>query len=78
MPTMQPMPEHRTHRTHSPAERLPSFIGDVRRFGAFGPAYEVTDTKPWGDLVITVIESGECLDYALAEFLADPVAETVP
>ena len=54
------------------------FIGDVRRFGQYGPAYEVIDVKSSGDLVITVIESGERLDYALAEFLADPVAETVP
>ena len=55
-----------------------ALIGDVRRFGAAGPAYEVTDVTPSGDLMITVIESGERLDYALADVLADPVAATVP
>ena len=55
-----------------------AFVGGVRRFGAYGPAYEVTDVTSSGDLIITVVESGERLEYALAEFLADPVAETVP
>jgi len=53
-------------------------IGDVRRFGPYGPAYEVIDITANGDLRIAVIETGECLDYAQAEFLADPVAITVP
>ena len=55
-----------------------AFVGDVRRFGPLGPAYEVVDVKPNGDVRIVVIESGERLDYALAEYLADPIAETVP
>ncbi len=53
-------------------------IGDVRRFGAFGPAYEVTDITAAGNLVIMVVESGECLEYTLADFLADPIAVTIP
>ena len=41
-------------------------------------AYEVVDVKSNGDVGIVVIETGERLDYARAEYLADPVAETVP
>lgn len=55
-----------------------AFVGAVRRFGADGPAYEVTDTTAAGDLMITVVESGEVIDYAVADFLADPVAVTIP
>ena len=53
-------------------------IGDVRRFGPVGPAYEVVDVRTNGDVRIVVIETGERLDYAQGEYLADPVAETVP
>ncbi len=34
------------------------FVGQVRRFGPNGPAYEVVDMAPEGDVIITVIESG--------------------
>jgi hypothetical protein len=54
-----------------------SFVGQVRRFGAHGPAYEVIAASA-REVDIVVIESGERLPYALAEFLMDPVAETVP
>jgi Family of unknown function (DUF5397) len=52
--------------------------GDVRRFGPVGPAYEVLGVKTSGDVEIYVIETGERLDYSLADFLADPVTETIP
>jgi Family of unknown function (DUF5397) len=55
-----------------------SFVGQVRRFGPVGPAYEVVGVAASGDVEIVVIESGEQLSYAMAEFLADPMAETVP
>jgi hypothetical protein len=55
-----------------------AFVGQVRRFGAFGPAYEVIDIRETGELVIHVFDNGEQLDYSVAEFLADPVAETIP
>jgi Family of unknown function (DUF5397) len=55
-----------------------AFVGQVRRFGPHGPAYEVTAVRRTGDVAITIIESGEQLDYALTAFLADPIAETVP
>jgi Family of unknown function (DUF5397) len=55
-----------------------TFIGEVRHFGPFGPAYEVVDVKPSGELVIHVFDNGEQLSYSVAEFLADPIAETIP
>jgi Family of unknown function (DUF5397) len=55
-----------------------NFVGQVRRFGQHGPAYEVTAVRRTGDVAITVIQSGEQLDYALTAFLADPIAEIVP
>jgi Family of unknown function (DUF5397) len=55
-----------------------TFMGQVRRFGPFGPAYEVVDIRPSGELVIHVFDNGEQLDYSVAEFLADPIAETIP
>jgi Family of unknown function (DUF5397) len=55
-----------------------AFVGQVRRFGAFGPAYEVVDIGETGELVIHVFDSGEQLVYSIAEFLADPIAETIP
>lgn len=54
------------------------FVGQVRRFGARGPAYEVLEVRGGGDLAIAVVQSGERLDYPLSEFLTDPVAVTVP
>jgi Family of unknown function (DUF5397) len=54
------------------------FMGQVRRFGPFGPAYEVVDIRPTGELVIHVFDNGEQLDYSVAELLADPIAETIP
>ena len=60
------------------AEAAEDYIGQVRRFGPHGPAYEVLDVRDNGELAIAVVESGERLDYPLPEFLADPVAVTVP
>jgi hypothetical protein len=55
-----------------------TFIGPVRRLGPFGAAYEVVDIKPSGELVVHVFDNGEQLSYSVAEFLADPIAETIP
>ena len=68
---------HETQASYGFAEAHVA-IGDVRRFGPYGPAYEVIDIKANGDLRIVVIETGERLDYAQSEFLADPIAVTVP
>jgi hypothetical protein len=55
-----------------------SFVGQVRRFGPYGPAYEVLSMASATTVDISVIESGERLAYALSDMLADSIAETVP
>jgi hypothetical protein len=55
-----------------------SFVGQVRRFGPHGPAYEVLAMAAATSVEIVVIESGERLTYAVADLLSDPIAETVP
>jgi hypothetical protein len=57
-----------------PPDRL---IGSVRRFGPFGPLYEVIGlgrALPDGDhaMRVRVVETGEELDYRWSEILADP------
>lgn len=55
-----------------------AFVGQVRRFGPHGPAYEVLGMASSTTADIVVIESGERLTYAVADLIADPIAETVP
>ena len=52
-------------------------VGTWRRFGAVGPVYEIIgagDELPGGDRLmrVRVVETGEELDYRLAEILDDP------
>ena len=54
------------------------FVGQVRRFGSDGPAYEVLAVAGHGNVTIEVVETGEQLDYAIEELVRDPMAETVP
>jgi hypothetical protein len=59
------------------APRLP--LGPLRRFGAFGPPYEVVRVArelPDGDklLVIRLLESGEEAEYKLSAARQDPEA----
>ena len=54
-----------------------NLIGTWRRFGPFGPVYEIVaegQKLPEGDetLRIRVIETGEELDYKLVDILDDP------
>jgi hypothetical protein len=53
-------------------------VGQFRRFGEAGPAYEVlrldSEDKAW----IRVVYSEEELAYPIAEIVADPIAETIP
>jgi hypothetical protein len=54
-----------------------SLVGTWRRFGAAGPVYEIIragDDLPGGDRLmrVRVVETGEELDYRLAEILEDP------
>jgi hypothetical protein len=52
-------------------------LGTWRRFGAAGPVYEIIGTGhglPDGDCLmrVRVVETGEEVDYRLAEILDDP------
>lgn len=67
-------------QTHTENTGLPApaaLIGTWRRFGVSGPVYEIVragEKLPNGDLLmrIRVVESGEELDYSLADILDDP------
>ena len=52
-------------------------IGTWRRFGLFGPVYEIIGfgSEPFCSepvMRVRVVETGEELDYSVAEILADP------
>jgi len=53
-------------------------IGQIRRFGPAGPAYEVMSLEDSGKVVIEVIYSGERVTCTVTEVLEDPMAETIP
>ena len=55
-----------------------SLIGQIRRLGDFGPAYEIMEIDTDGNVVIEVIESDERVTFPLAEILEDPLAVTIP
>lgn len=53
-------------------------IGQVRRLGDAGPAYEIIAVDEPGKVVIEVIHSGEKVTCLVEEVLEDPMAETFP
>jgi hypothetical protein len=53
-------------------------IGQVRRFGDAGPAYEIIALEEPARVVTEVIYSGERVICEIEEVLADPMAETIP
>jgi hypothetical protein len=53
-------------------------IGQVRRFGDAGPAYEIIALEEPAKVVAEVIYSGERVICEIEEVLADPMAETIP
>lgn len=55
-----------------------SLVGQFRRFGEEGPAYEVLRIVGKDQALISVVCSEEELAYPIAEILADPIAETIP
>ena len=67
-------------QAHTDTGNLPqpaNLIGTWRRFGSVGPIYEIIctgDELPGGDrrMRVRVVETGEELDYRLAEILDDP------
>lgn len=66
---------HADELTPPPEQR--HLIGTFRRFGEIGPVYEILafdhrlDDGDWM-MRIRVVESGEELDYTLAELISDP------
>ena len=55
-----------------------SIVGEFRRFGDAGPAYEIIRIVSATEAFIRVFYSGEELNYPISEILTDPIAETVP
>jgi hypothetical protein len=54
-----------------------TLVGTFRRFGPFGPPYEIIGIgaeEPRGDrwMRIRVLESGELIDYKFSDILDDP------
>ena len=52
--------------------------GQFRRFGEFGPAYEVVRVASATHAAIRVVYSGEELDYSFERLRQDPIAEKIP
>lgn len=67
--------EHRQPYFSGDPQKL---VGQMRRLGDAGPAYEIMEVGKDGTVVIELIYSDERLSYPLAEILADPIAETIP
>lgn len=55
-----------------------ALVGQFRRFGEEGPAYEVRRIIGTSEALISVVYSEEELAYPIAAILADPIAETIP
>ena len=55
-----------------------SLVGQYRRFSEYGPAYEVLELAENDEALIEVVYSGERVTVAIAEIMADPIAETIP
>ena len=55
-----------------PTSRL---VGSYRRFGLYGPVYQVIEELDSDLLKITVVETGETLIYPRTKAIQDPAAE---
>ncbi|MBX9926686.1 MAG: DUF5397 family protein [Hyphomicrobiaceae bacterium] len=53
-------------------------VGQFRRLGPAGPAYEIMAVDDAGNVTVEIVYSDERLVYPLAEILEDPIAETIP
>lgn len=52
-------------------------VGSFRRFGLFGPPYEVLGPGTSGDgkMRVRLLESGEETEYSVEHILADPIED---
>ena len=53
-------------------------VGQVRRLGGIGPAYEVLLLVSESRALIHVFESGEEVALKIEDILLDPITETIP
>jgi hypothetical protein len=53
-------------------------VGQIRRLGPDGPAYEIISVDGAGNVLIEVIYSEERVMFSMQEILEDPMAETIP
>jgi hypothetical protein len=60
------------------SDDLRKLVGQVRRLGEAGPAYEVIGVEEPDKAVIEVVYSGEVVTCKLKDVLEDPMAETIP
>ena len=54
-----------------------ALVGSVRRFGKHGAPYEIIDVLSDDKFRIRVIATGEEIDYAVADVLADPEEQAI-
>jgi len=70
--------EKRSQAEQAESEGQQNLVGQIRRLGPDGPAYEIVDLDKTGKVKIEVIDTGETVTCPLAEILKDPMAETIP
>lgn len=60
------------------SDRLNEFVGQFRRLGSAGPAYEIMAIDENGTVHAELVYNDEKLMMPLAEVLEDPIAQTIP
>ena len=60
------------------ASSPPDLVGQFRRLGDDGPAYEVIDLAGGDEALIEVVYSSERVTIPIADIMNDPIAETIP
>lgn len=53
-------------------------VGQFRRLGSAGPAYEIMKVDDDGTVHVELVYNDEKMKFPLAEVLEDPIAETIP
>ena len=66
------------YRGFSESVEVGAIVGQFRRFGETGPAYEVMRIASESHVAIRVVYTGEELDYNVERLRRDPLAITIP
>jgi hypothetical protein len=53
-------------------------VGQIRRLGTAGPAYEIKRVEEDGTVHVEFVHNDEEMTFPLVEVLEDPIAETIP